>query len=138
MQQGVLTPLLKLLNGGPDIEESLRTQAMRTLFEMVNSSAELAIRLCEDHKDVVKCVIGLLLLEEHLGGATQREASKVVQVGGCSHACCPSSPIHPHIPRPCCPRVLRRAERLISRAVHAVRVPCACSCSSPRMPTCSA
>ena len=80
MAQGVLTPLLALLRGGPTIEETLRTQAMRTVYEMASSSHEVKLRLCAEHAELVRVVVGLLLLDDHPGGATQREACRVVQL----------------------------------------------------------
>ena len=53
MAQGVLTPLLTLLRGGPAIEETLRTQAMRTVFEMASSSDDVKLRLCAEHGQFV-------------------------------------------------------------------------------------
>lgn len=90
MQQGVLVPLLKLLRGGPDIEEGLRTQAMRTLFEMVHSSDELKVKLCNEHREIVTVVIGLLLLDENLGRCVISPGSPSIEVSSCSTS--PPSP----------------------------------------------
>jgi hypothetical protein len=78
MAEGVLFPLLQLLKGGPTIDEELRTVAMHTLHEMANASDDVKKRLVFEHAELVRLTISLLLLEDHMGAATQREASKVV------------------------------------------------------------
>ena len=45
----------------------LRPQAMRTLHEMVNSSDELKVKLAAEQPLLLKTIVGLLLLDEHLG-----------------------------------------------------------------------
>ena len=62
------------------IEEELRTLAMHTIYEVANSSDEIKLKLCHEHVELVRVVVGLLLLEDHPGGATQREACRVVQL----------------------------------------------------------
>ena len=47
---------------------------------MANSNDQIKIVICEQHADVIRVVVGLLLLDEHPGGATQKEASRVVQL----------------------------------------------------------
>jgi hypothetical protein len=51
MEQGLLVPLLGLLRGGPHIDEELRTQAMRTVYEMAHSSDEMRTKFCTQAPD---------------------------------------------------------------------------------------
>ena len=80
VNEGVLPPLLQLLRGGPQIEEDLRTIAMQSIYEICNASDEVRVRLCREHAELLKVVVGLMLLDEFPGGATQREACRVVQL----------------------------------------------------------
>jgi len=79
MAAGALQPLLQLLKGGATIEEDLRTHAMNTVYLFAEANDDLKRRLGE-HPMLMKTVVDLLLLDEHPGGATQREACRTVQL----------------------------------------------------------
>ena len=80
MDEGVVLPLLALLKGGPTVEEELRTHAVHTIHELAAASDAVKVKLCVQHTDLLRTLVGLLLLEDHPGGATQREAARVVQL----------------------------------------------------------
>ena len=76
VNEGVLPPLLQLLRGGPQIEEDLRTIAMQSIYEICNASDEVRVRLCREHAELLKVVVGLMLLDEFPGA--RRSARRAV------------------------------------------------------------
>ena len=82
VEHGVLAPLLALLKGGTpsaSIDEDLRTLAIQTLHFLVDANDKIKKQLGEN-STLARTIVEMLLLEEHLAGATQREACRVVQM----------------------------------------------------------